>query len=156
MLHAGVVPTRGMPTTHQLQVVVPSMAELGSYVAALQRGWSPDSMRSWVAREQLQRIDRGPAAFLAGLVDVKAEGAPIVLPDGSKAPRLPGCRRWLWDGEFCGHIGMRWQVGIAELPSYCLGHIGFSVVPWKQRRGCATRAHALLLPEARALCHRPP
>jgi predicted acetyltransferase len=55
----------------------------------------------------------------------------------------------MWDGEFCGSIGFRWQPGTNELPSYVLGHIGFSVVPWKQRRGYATRALAELLPEVR-------
>jgi predicted acetyltransferase len=28
-----------------------------------------------------------------------------------------------------------------------MGHIGFSVVPWKRRRGCATRGLSLLLAE---------
>ena len=36
------------------------------------------------------------------------------------------------------------------MPPHVLGHIGFSVVPWKRRLGHATRALALLLPEARA------
>jgi predicted acetyltransferase len=61
---------------------------------------------------------------------------------------LPGYSRWIWDGEFCGSISFRWQPGTAELPPYCLGHIGYSVVPWKRHRGYATRALQLLLPSA--------
>jgi predicted acetyltransferase len=63
--------------------------------------------------------------------------------------RLPGYRRWMWDGELCGVIGFRWQPGSNELPPHVLGHIGFAVVPWKRKRGYATRALALLLPELR-------
>ena len=55
----------------------------------------------------------------------------------------------MWDGEFCGSIGFRWQPGTNDLPPYVLGHIGFSVVPWKRRRGYATRALAELLPECK-------
>jgi predicted acetyltransferase len=71
------------------------------------------------------------------------------LPDGSQVARLPGYRRWLWDGAFCGHIGFRWQPGTVALPAYVLGHIGYAVVPAKRGLGYATRALALLLPEAR-------
>jgi predicted acetyltransferase len=56
----------------------------------------------------------------------------------------------MWDGAFCGSIGFRWQPGTTDLPPYCLGHIGYSVVSWKRRQGYATGALALLLPEAKA------
>ncbi len=82
------------------------------------------------------------------LDDRAAAGAPITLPDGSQVPRLPGYRRWLWDGEFCGSINFRWQNGTEDLPPHVLGHIGYAVVPWKRGRGYAAKALALLLPEA--------
>jgi predicted acetyltransferase len=55
----------------------------------------------------------------------------------------------MWDGDFCGVIDFRWQPGTTELPPYCLGHIGYSVVPWKRRRGYATLAFELLLPQVK-------
>src|SRR5207247_6493229 len=89
-------------------------------------------------------------AFLASLVDPDAKGDPIPLPDGTTVPRLPGYYRWMWDGEFCGAIGLRWRRGTEALPPHCLGHIGYAVVPWKQRRGYATRALREVLQEAKA------
>ena len=134
-----------------MKLVWPSSEYLPSYIAALQRGWSPDNLRGEiVAKEELARIDRDPDAFLASLVDRGAAGGPITLPDGSTAPRLPGYRRWMWDGEFCGSIGFRWQRGTEALPPHCLGHIGYGVVPWKQRRGYATRALREVLEGAKA------
>ena len=65
--------------------------------------------------------------------------------------RLPGFHRWMWDGEFAGSIGIRWQPGTSALPASCPGHIGYSVVPWKQRRGYAKSALATMLGEARAI-----
>jgi predicted acetyltransferase len=133
-----------------LQLVVPSLAGLAAYTDALKRGWSPDNVRLQVAaREELARIEKDPAAFVAMLDDREAKGGPITLPDGSQVPRLPSYRRWMWDDDFCGSIGFRWQLGTEALPPHCLGHIGYSVVPWKQRRGYATQALALLLPEVR-------
>lgn len=136
----------------QLSIVAPTREHLAGYVDALRRGWSPDNVRGdEAAREQLERIAKDPDAFLATQEDRDAKAGPVRLPDGSEVPRLPGFHRWLWDGEFCGTIGIRWQPGTEELPPHCLGHVGYAVVPWKRRRGYATRALALLLEEARTL-----
>lgn len=135
----------------EMKLVWPAREYLPSYVAALKRGWSPDNIRGAVAaQEELERIAANPDAFLASLVDKEGIGGPIALPDGTTAPRLPGYRRWLWDGEFCGSIGLRWQRGTEALPAHCLGHIGYAVVPWKQGRGYATRALHEVLHEAKA------
>jgi predicted acetyltransferase len=124
-----------------MRLVWPSLEYLPSYVAALKRGWSPDNLRGdAAAQEELERIAANANAFLVSLVDVDGTGGPITLPDGTSVPRLPGYRQWMWDGEFCGSIGFRWRQGTEALPPYCLGHIGYTVVPWKQRLGYATRA----------------
>jgi predicted acetyltransferase len=132
-----------------MQLVWPAREYLPEYAAALRRGWSPDNLRPEAALEELECIAADPDGFLAEQVDRDAKGPPIILPGGTTVPRLPGIHRWMWDGEFCGSIGFRWQPGTPELPPYCLGHIGYSVVPWKRRRGYATQALADILPEAR-------
>jgi predicted acetyltransferase len=135
-----------------MQLVHPGPEHLPSYVAALEYGWSADNERGVdAAREELARIHADAAAFLASMEDREAKGPAITLPDGSAAKRLPGFKRWLWDGEFCGSIGLRWQPGTTALPPYCLGHIGYAVVPWKQRLGYAKSALRLILPEAKAV-----
>jgi predicted acetyltransferase len=134
-----------------MNIVWPGREHLAGYREALLRGWSPDTVRGKAAaEEQLALMAHDSDAFLAGLVDREARGRPICLLDGSTVARLPGVTRWLWDGEFCGSIGLRWQRGSEALPPLCLGHIGYAVVPWKQGRGYATRALGQLLPQAAA------
>lgn len=134
-----------------LQLLKPCLEHLPAYVAALQRGWSPDNVRGRTAAEEhLIQIAEDATAFVVSQDDPEGRGAPIQLPDGSMAKRLPGYLRWIWDGQFVGTVGFRWQPGTPDLPAHVLGHIGYAVVPWKQGRGYATRALALMLSDARA------
>ena len=140
-----------------MQLIRPGPKHLPGYCAALAQGWSPNTTRPEAAQEQLAAISADAAAFLATLDDPEGLGPPVTLPDGSHVPRLPGVVRWMWDeagaggdGGFCGVISLRWAKDLGPLPPHVLGHIGYSVVPWQRRRGHATRALGLLLPQARS------
>ena len=119
---------------------------LPGYADALRRGWSPDTTRD-LSGEQLARLRReGPAEFLRDLAD---PGRPAVTTDGRAVPRLPGLVFWVEDSGFCGTINLRFQLDGEELPVHVSGHVGYSIVRWKQRAGRATAALRLLLPVAR-------
>ncbi len=133
-----------------MQILRPTLKELPSYKAALEQGWSPDNLRGAVAaREMLARLEADADAFLATLEDREANGPLVTLPDGTQMKRIPGFHRWMWDGEFCGSISLRWKPGTTDLPPHVLGHIGYAVVPSKRRLGYATSALKQMLPEAR-------
>ncbi|WP_444766824.1 GNAT family N-acetyltransferase [Roseateles sp.] len=134
-----------VPGAYPMELVWPARAYLASYVSALNRGWARDETRPESGAEERAAIKADPDRFLASLVDREARGGRIRMPDGSKVRRLPGYKCWMWDGEFCGSIDLRWQPGTDALPLYCLGHIGYNVVPWKQRKGYATRALGSML-----------
>src|SRR4029453_12156640 len=56
-----------------MKLVWPLREYLPSYVAALERGWSPDNTRGLAAtEEELRRIAEDADAFLASLVDREA------------------------------------------------------------------------------------
>ncbi len=135
-----------------VRLVKPTLAFVEGYRDALQRGWSPNNVSPEPTRlEELAKIESNPQAFVDSLVDLEAKGGPITLPDGSQVERLPGFRFWMMDAEFCGNIGFRWVKGSSELPPFCLGHIGYSVVPWKRNLGYATQALSLVLLQAKQL-----
>ena len=134
-----------------MEIVRPGPEHVPGYVDALQRGWSPDNVRgAAAAQEALARIAADAAGFLALTDDPDARGPVVTLPDGTQHARIPGLTRWMWDEEgFAGSIGLRWMPAGAALPPHVLGHIGYTVVPWKRRRGYAARALAQMLPLAR-------
>jgi predicted acetyltransferase len=141
------------------RLVRPGREHLAAYDAALARGYLPASTRgAEIATEHRRLIAADPAALLARMHDPDGAGPPVVAPDGSSHRRLPSTQRWMFDGPsdsvpgaFVGSISLRWNFERdAPLPPHVLGHIGYSVVPWAQRRGHATRALAQMLALARS------
>lgn len=133
----------------KVTLVEPFREGLPSFIAALERGFAPNTTRPESTREELDAIAADAEGYLGRQVDREAKGGPVTLPDGSRVARLPGYRLWIWDGECAGMVNFRWVQGTAELPPHVLGHIGYAVVEWKRGRGYATEALRLLLERVR-------
>lgn len=133
-----------------MELIRPQAEHLPSYLDALHQGWSPNTEHVGLDQAEIDRVLEAPDRFIELCDDREAAGGPIELPDGSTVARLPGLTRWMWDGGFAGAINLRWQPGTRALPPTCLGHIGYSVVPWKRQLGYATAALAAMLPIAAA------
>ncbi|RUL98044.1 GNAT family N-acetyltransferase [Rhizobium chutanense] len=130
------------PAGH-IVLLAPDPENLSGFEAALAAGWSPDPRRAGdnaYVSDELQRLRQDRSKFLDNLISDSARhaGSPLTT-------RL----FWIWDDEFCGSISLRFQAGTEELPPDVSGHVGYSVVPWKQRNGHATAALKLLLAVAR-------
>jgi hypothetical protein len=78
-----------------IDIVKPAIEHLRSYRSALDQGWSPDNVRPHAAEDQLEEIERDPAAFIAAQDDPDGREPPIKPSNGSVVPRLPGYHRWM-------------------------------------------------------------
>ena len=135
--------------SEEVKLVKPSVEYLDSYLGCLRRGWNPMSLEeSQVSYEkEIADINADATKFFKQILNITGGGEPFKMDDGTFVERLPSITWWLWDGEFCGRIQFRWQHNTVELPPYCLGHIGYGVVPWKRNKGYAKQALQLMLDE---------
>jgi predicted acetyltransferase len=121
-------------------LLAPDLENLPGFETALAAGWSPDPRRASDEAYifgKLHRLRQDRSKFLDE------------LNSDSKPHPLTTHLFCIWDGEFCGSISLRFQAGTEELPPEVSGHVGYSVVPWKQRNGHATAALKLLLAVAK-------
>lgn len=127
----------------QFSLVVPGMERLESYMDAVARGFSHDTLRD-VSQEELAKLQADAEGHLARM-NASPEGLTVTLPNGTKVPRLPMITRWMWDGDFAGTIKFRYVPNSNELPPHVLGHVGYAVPEWKRGRGYATQALNMML-----------
>ena len=135
-----------------MKLITPALEHLPSYIDALERGFAPGTVNPERVRQAaLERIALDPALYVSQLTDPEALGPDIELPNGEVVRRLPGMSKWMWDDRFIGMINIRWQHGTNALPPHVLGHIGYAVAEWEQRKGYATSALAQMLDIARSI-----
>lgn len=128
-------------------LVTPTLEALDGYEDALVRGWSPDPRRmgdaAYVAAE-LAALRKDRAGYLARILNhpAPAQGPPPTVPVNHTL--------WISDGEFAGKADLRYVPETGAVPDGVPGHVGYSVVPWKQNKGYATAALRALMDLARA------
>ncbi|NKJ38197.1 GNAT family N-acetyltransferase [Rhizobium sp. SG570] len=134
--------------TNTVVLIEPSLLNLQGFEEALARGWSPDPRRQQdkvSAEAELEMLRHDRAGFLSRLISSEV----IATSVSNRAPQYLAIQPfWIWDGDFCGYITLRHLPGTTRFPLHVPGHVGYSIVPWKQGRGYATQALLLLLPIA--------
>lgn len=127
-------------------LVMPTLEGLAGYEDALARGWSPDPRRmddaAYIAAE-LADLRQDRARYLDKILGHAAPGQP------ADPHALINHAFWIWDGEFAGKADLRYVPATGAVPDSVPGHVGYSVVPWKQGRGYATAALKGLMEVAR-------
>ncbi len=124
-------------------LVMPDLEKLSGYEAALAKGWSPDPRRigdTGFIEAELQDLRNDPAAYLDKLMGRHASAGQQI---GDTAMALTNHTFWIWDGEFCGRIDLRYLPVTWTVPASIPGHVGYSVVPWN--RAGATPQPRLML-----------
>lgn len=135
-----------------MELITPTVEHLPSFIDALERGFAPGTVNPERVRQAaLERIALDPVLYVSQLTDPEANGPDIELPNGQVVRRLPGMSKWMWTDRFVGMINIRWQPGTDALPPHVLGHIGYAVAEWEQRKGYATSALAQMLDIARSI-----
>ena len=128
-------------------LVTPTLEGLGDYEAALARGWSPDPRRMGDAayvEAELGALRKDRAGYLDKIL---GGDAPAQSPSPAM---LTNHALWIWDGAFAGKIDLRYLPATGAVPDSVPGHVGYSVVPWKQGKGYATAALRALIELARS------
>ena len=91
-----------------------------------------------------------PLAFFLSRSTERPKARPLFCPTVPRFLVFLGIHGGCGMGNSAGRSVFAGNQVPRELPPYCLGHIGYSVVPWKRQRGYATRALQIVAPEARS------
>jgi predicted acetyltransferase len=132
-----------------VELLAPSLQHIGGYEDALRNGWSPDThIRPTrdIGAEHLAAIREDSILFVRELTRENRETS--MLFDGTPVPAMRESVFWVSDGDFCGAISLRFLPGTVELPPQVSGHVSYTIVPWKRRRGYARLALKQLFPIA--------